>query len=193
MKPSDGAALPGSVSVDPSLTIMGAAVDYAELARRFDAQDRPLEAIWAYEVSLGSGGADLDLYLDLAVLYMVCSDFGYAPYHRLMTEFVHACPQRALEVLAEGEARFGSAVEVETWRAYVREFVLFEDAPDGVYEELAARGESALPGCMLYLRSGGRVNIDDTRVVYDEVRAGRTARQRLLKGLLESSVLPRQE
>ena len=67
-----------------------------ETARKFDEDDRPLEAAEAYEHVLRSGGGDLELCLDAVVLYLECCDGGYIAHHKLPDAFVKRAYGRAL-------------------------------------------------------------------------------------------------
>ncbi len=58
-------------------------MNFKELAISFDAQARPLEAAWAYEIAINALNAELELFLNLAVLYFECIDVGYAAHHHL--------------------------------------------------------------------------------------------------------------
>ena len=54
-----------------------------EKALALDAQDLPLEAAQAYEEAIAASDADVETFINLAVLYFVCVDGGYAPHHHL--------------------------------------------------------------------------------------------------------------
>jgi hypothetical protein len=46
-------------------------MNFQELALAFDAQVRPLEAAWAYEIAINAPDAEVELFLNLAVLYLL--------------------------------------------------------------------------------------------------------------------------
>ena len=70
-------------------------------AAAFDAKDRPVEAAAAYERAIISSEADLDTHINLAVLYFVCNDFGYASHHKLPDSFVVNAWDRAMVLLEQ--------------------------------------------------------------------------------------------
>jgi hypothetical protein len=49
-----------------------------EKALKLDAQDLPLDAAQAYEEAVAASEADFETFMNLAVLYFVCTDGGYA-------------------------------------------------------------------------------------------------------------------
>ena len=99
-----------------------------EEAMTLDAQDLPLEAARAYEEAIASSDADFDTFINLAVLYFVCVDGGYAAHHGLSQEFVDHAWERAYELLDEAESKFGKQTEIAFWRHYFR-FVVLGEAP----------------------------------------------------------------
>ena len=161
-----------------------------ERARSFDAQERPIEAVAAYEEAIRDPAADLNVFLDLAVLYFVCYDFGYLAHHRLPDELILATWDGMFGTLDKAEERFGGHPEIDWWRMYMDFIVGRSDLSDidvDKCEVLAATGQTLLPYMSLYLRF--RNSDDDRRQQYRmgaerllrEVEAGRTERQRYLR------------
>lgn len=74
--------------------------------------------------------ADLETYINLAVLYFVYTDFGYIAHHDLSKEFVETAWNRVNELLSEAEAHFGRHPEIEFWMRYFRFVVLGEEPFD---------------------------------------------------------------
>lgn len=165
-------------------------MSYRQLALDFDRAQDPVNAAWAYEVALQHPDADLELCLNLAALYLAASDGGYLAHHRLADAFVRASLDRAGEVLRMAEERFGAHTEIEFWRLYLREQVLYEDVPDPAYEALARRGDSLMPHYRLYVGSGGARFRDEARALWARVRDGATERQRYVRSVLQSAALP---
>ncbi len=166
-------------------------MNYGALARKFDAQDCPIEATWAYELAIREPIADLDLYFDLVGVYFACQDGGYVAAHRLNSEFIGSAYYRLFEILDEAEARFGTHTEIEFWRLYVREIVLGADLPDEVYEALARQGDSLMPHYRLYINSSGTRYQEEVKALLSQVRDGSTERKRYIRSVLESAALPR--
>lgn len=157
-----------------------------ERAAALDEQDRPLDAIQAYETAIREPDADIETYLNLAVLYFVCRDFGYLTYHRLPNEFVDTAWRRANELLDEAEVRFGRHAEIDFWNKYFR-FVVLGEEP--FYEEclkLAREGSSLIPYFHLFTSPEGEQYRDEVRRLFESVRDGSTAKKRYIKGIVES-------
>jgi len=158
-------------------------MNYAEIARRFDHQDMPLEAAWAYEIAITDTRSDLALHLDLAALYFTASDTGYAATHHLSQEFADVAYDRGMAILADAQRRFGANAEIEFWRLYLREHVLGELVPREAYLKLAFTNETRLPYLALYVASAGQEFSSEVAPLRHSVRLGRTARERYIKSL----------
>lgn len=127
-------------------------MNYAELARLYEARLRPVAAAWAYEVAIASGDAQLAEYMDLAALYFVTARMEYADPAE-DREFCDAAYDRAHAVLGAAEERFGSSTEAAYWRLMLRSRVLYEDVKTDEFAALAQLGGSPLPGLEVYLRT----------------------------------------
>lgn len=86
-----------------------------EAARAADRSGRVVEASLLYEEAVSDGTADLDTYLDLAILYACTLDAGFAAYHRLDMEFVDFAGRRVDELFDEARERFKASLEVDGW------------------------------------------------------------------------------
>ena len=116
-----------------------------EKALMLDAQDLPLDAAQAYEEAIAASDADFETFMNLAVLYFVCTDGGYAAHHNLSPEFVNDAWDRAYELLDEAESRFGNQAEMTFWRHYFR-FVGLGAAPFiKTCQHLLESGDSLVP------------------------------------------------
>jgi len=151
-----------------------------------DAQDRPLEAAQAYERAVAAGDGDLTMFLDLAVLYFACCDGGYLAHHKLPGDFVGRALDRANELLDEAERRFGRHNEIDFWRYYFAFYVLGHDADAAKCQELAQQGPSLVPYFHVFALPGGERFASEAERLWQQVREGRTVRERHVKSVLES-------
>ena len=166
-------------------------MSYRNLALTFEAEDRAVEAAWAYEVAIHEDNADVSLHWNLAALYLTCSDFGYSSQHQLPAEFIEATYDRAMEILHLAETRYGWHDETEFWRLYLGERVLGENIAEDDYRRLLQRGNSPMPYVRLYVGSGGTEYQEQAKSIYGQMRNGVTARERLVMSILKSSALPK--
>ena len=158
-----------------------------EIALKLDAEDRPIEASAAYEEAVKEVDADLDLYIDLAMLYFVCTDGGYASYHHLSNEFVDRAWERAMQLLDEAESRFGRNDEVEFWRRYFCFITLGED--ESIMErERFISSRSLIPYFYLFLSGDGKAYYSEAQKLLEQMANGKTAKERYIKSILESRV-----
>jgi hypothetical protein len=158
-----------------------------EIALEFDSEDRPIDAADAYEEAVKEADADLDLYMNLASLYFVCTDGGYASYHHLSNEFVNKAWERAMQLLDEAESRFGRNDEIEFWRRYFCFISLGED--ESIMErERFTSSRSLVPYFYLFLSGDGKDYYSEAQKLLEQVLNGNTAKERYIKSILESRV-----
>jgi hypothetical protein len=157
-----------------------------EEARLLDRADRPLEAVAAYERALQHPDVGIVDHLDLAVLYIECCETGYSARHQLSQDFVAKAFDQARRVLDQAEERFDYHNEVDFWR-YYSEFYLLGGAPDVARcEDLGRRGPSLVPYFHLFALPGGERYSRFAGRLLEEVKEGRTARERHIRSVLES-------
>lgn len=152
-----------------------------------DAQDQPVETARAYEAAITSSDADLDTYLNLAVLYFVCNDGGYAAQHQLPISFLDIAWRRAFDVLNEAEQRFGELLEISFWRKYFQ-FILLGEEP--FYEEcerLVIGRTMLIPYFYLFGFQEGTKYQQQAEELYNLVKAGSTAKERYIASILEGA------
>jgi hypothetical protein len=155
-----------------------------EKALMLDAQDLPLDAAQAYEEAVAASDADFETFMNLAVLYFVCTDGGYAAHHNLSPEFVNDAWDRAYELLDEAESRFGTQAEIAFWRHYFR-FVGLGEAPFiKTCQHLLASGDSLVPSFYLFTSPGGEPYRAQALKLLELIKAGTTAKQRYIRSIL---------
>lgn len=160
-------------------------MNFKELALTFDAQVRPVEAAWAYEIATTAPDAELELFLNLAVLYFECVDSGYATHHRLLEDFVSGAWTRAFETLQVAENRFGSQTEIEFWRLYFSFIYSDEEPIDDACRKLVDRKDSLVPYLYLFTSSGKKKYLEEAGELLQIVKDGDTERKRYIKSVLE--------
>lgn len=159
-----------------------------EQSAMLDAEDRPIEATQAYEKAAAKPDANIDTFLNLAVLYFVCTDGGYLAHHQLQSDFVDNAWKRANELLDEAELRLGAESEVQFWRRYFSFIVLGDDLPVEECERLANSGTSLVPFFYLFNSYGGSKYKEQAQQLYEAVKDGTTAKKRYIRSLLEGKV-----
>lgn len=167
-----------------------------EAAALYDAEERPVEAIAAYEAATRQVDANIDSYINLAVLYFSCFDLGYAAYHKLPKEIFEHSLDHALELLDEAEQRFGRDPDVEFWRLYMR-FIYLEDSDEQAFYRLATTVDSLLPYLYLYAFTfdgppgQGRhpeVYRSQAEQLLELVKEGMTEKDRYIRSVLEAAL-----
>lgn len=157
-------------------------------ALAFDAEDRPLDAIKAYEAAIARSQGSLQSYVNLAVLYFLCTSDGFAGTHGIPPDLVDAAFDKVMVTLDEAEERFGWHPEIQFWRRYVSYHCLGEESFYDEAEELLETGQTSVP--CFYLIGGPTASkyVERTKVLLDEISAGRTAKERYITSVLRSHV-----
>lgn len=159
-----------------------------EQARVFEAKDQPVEAAQAYEDLIASAQANLDTYLNLAVLYFECMDFGYLAHHKLSDSFIKLAWERRTELLKDAERRFGWHPEIEFWRRYFS-YIYGGEAPFfDACERFVKTGETLVPYLHLVCAPAGERYRQQAEELLKSVRAGRTVKERYIKSVVESAL-----
>jgi len=110
-----------------------------------------------YEQAIQAGDAPLEAYLNLAVLYWQCTDYGFNAGHKLGAEFIGRAGERYPTLLQEADRRFPNHPEVMFWMLYCDFVTLGEPPFVEECERLVATGSASLvPYFYLYSAYGGR-------------------------------------
>ncbi len=130
-------SLSGAVHEDMNGNIVRAADCYEQIVQ---VEDAPLEA-----------------YLNLAVLYWQCTDYGFNASHNLGIDFIHEAGERYETLLQEAGRRFPHHPEIRFWTLYCNYVTLGE--PPFVEEckrLVDAASKPLIPCFYLYSASNGR-------------------------------------
>jgi hypothetical protein len=159
-------------------------------ALRFDAENKPLPAIDAYEDAITEGTASLESYLNLAVLYLKCADFGYAAGHRIPDALLDGGFGKALDTLRRARERFGPRPEVRFWELYIP-YIYLGDQPNFYEEaeELVQSGETLVPYFYLLARDDWKRFTEGAKRLYASATTPPvTGRKNYVRGLLEANI-----
>lgn len=155
-----------------------------ENARHFDEKDCPVEAAQSYELAIAQGEADISAYLDLALVYLECCDFGYASHHHLPSDFESAAYSNCLRILGAAENKFGDHVEIKFWRHLAAFMVLGENISDAMLRPLLNKEATLVPYYFAYLNSEERQYRNEVLSLKKQVSPRKTCRQRFVDGVI---------
>jgi hypothetical protein len=155
-------------------------------AKNFQRRDMPVEAAAAYERAYEAEREALTLgdYVEAAVLYFVCTDFGYSSSKNLSAPFAGSAYANAKSWLERAVRAFGSHPETEFWRLYVDFAVLGEPAFLDECRKLTEQGRTLTPFFYLYSSTRDEVYSAQAEELYRRTRAGRTAKERYINSIL---------
>jgi hypothetical protein len=163
-------------------------MNHLEKARQFDEMDRPIEAIQNYEKGIADGDAPLSAYLDLALVYLNCCDFGYASFHKLPEALEKEAYECAIRVLNAAEMQHGYNVEVTFWRHLAELRVIGTELSDSVLKTLLNENQSLVPYYFAFLKSDEKLYRDEAKRLKIQVSEKKTSRQRYIAGILEKRI-----
>ncbi len=162
-------------------------MSFLDAAKGFQRRDLPVEAAEAYEAAYQAEGESfsLDDYLEVAVLYFVCDDYGYICAKKLPDAFARSAYSNAKLWLQRARARFGEHPEIRFWELYIDFKVLGEPTFEEECENLVATGETLIPYFYLHALREDHKYAEEARRVYDMVKGGCTSKERYIKSVLD--------
>lgn len=157
-----------------------------KVARQFQEQDRLYEAASIYEEILKESPEDLSLddYLDSALVYFVCTDFGFATTNRLPDDFARKAFSRAKCWLQHAAVKFGCNLDIWFWNQYFDFVVLGTD--EFVAECLSRTSDrrSLIPYLHVYASTRDHRYACFAQELLALNQSGTTARQRYITSVL---------
>jgi len=116
-----------------------------------------VEAADCYEQAVQAGDAPLEAYLNLAVLYWQCTDYGFNAGHKLGAEFIGRAGERYPTLLQEADQCFPDRPEVKFWMLYC-DFITLGGLPfvEECERLVKNTSEPLVPYFYLYSSSNGR-------------------------------------
>jgi len=155
-----------------------------------DVAERFITATALYEETIRREGTPLDAYINLAVLYWQCTEYGFNAGHRLPLDFIRLAGNRYSAVLDAAEMKFGYSPEIGFWRLYFDYITLGEPEFDEKCKALVAE-----PGCTLvpyfYLyaewNEEGRIYRKEAHQLLAECKSCLTTKNRYIISVLESA------
>ena len=155
-------------------------------AKDLQRQDALAEAAQAYEAAFDGERDSLSLsdYLEAALLYFVCTDFGYSSCKNLSEEFARASYARAKTWLERALHEFGRHPEIRFWELYFDFVVLGEPPFAEECRQLVESGETLIPYFYLYSSTRDLAYKAKAEAIYTLNRKGETAKQRYMASVL---------
>jgi hypothetical protein len=156
-------------------------------AAYYEVHNDPVNAAEAHEEAIQNQDADLETYLNLAVVYFSCGDFGYASFHHLTDEFLIKAGQRYNEVLDEATARFGYNAEVGFWRLYFKWYWTNDPIIDKC-REIVESSNTLVPYFHLYAVTDDEQYYPYVVELLETVKDKTTRRKRYIWSIIDSSL-----
>lgn len=169
-------------------------VKYIE-ALKADRQSNSRAAAAAYEQYLAENPEsphDLDVMLNLALVYWQSSEIGQAAAEKLSDDFVALAARRWPELLEKALVVHSNHPAPVFWKAYLTWAALGDDLDLELCRQLLEdHPEYHEPALALFALSGGTESVDRASRLLSEVAGLQTARGRYMRSVLESPAHPK--
>ena len=157
-------------------------------AYELDEQNRPLEALVAYEGLLHGQSPERRAFLNLAVLYLMCADNGFVVAQGIPPGVVAQSYSNAMRVLNLAELAFPGDPEILAWKQYLPFVVLGEDIDIEAFRRFALAGGGPLPLVILLSAPGGSGYMGAAEAELSLLKMSNTSRERYLTSVLRSAL-----
>ena len=154
---------------------------------KFDMLDQPREAAEDYEHAIQGSDTPIETYLNLLGLYIQCLDGGYIYSHGLDQEFVSNAWEKLNRMIPQLQNNHENN-EIDFWEYYKNH--LGNRAHDlHRLNNICLKGPSLVPYFLYYSLTRDQTIKSKLNELLEEVKNGRTARERYVKSHMTSSLL----
>ena len=91
-----------------------------EVALEYDRNSEPLKAALTYKEIVQLNESNLEIFLNLAVIYFLMMDYGFAEYHKISDDYLEKAEESFYKILKLAERKFGRNSEIEFWKYYYK-------------------------------------------------------------------------
>jgi hypothetical protein len=161
-----------------------------EAARTADARGDVAEAAGLYESAItGEAAKQVDVWIDLIILYWQATDYGFWKGTGLDPRFVALAGKRSGELLDGAAAAFPAHVAVEFWRRYIRWADLGEPfEPSECRAMLQSQPSYLDPALFLFSTTHGRECVAEATALLRSCEDRRTSRCRYIASVIEAGL-----
>lgn len=157
-----------------------------EEALKYEALDKPLEALRFYEKAISSQSATLDDYINAAVLLFDLQDTGAKYHYRVPDDLFNSAWDTSLKYLEMARNLYGKLPELIFWEKEFRFYRLGEESFEKECEELVKQG-TLIPYFHILAVTDKKEYVPQGLELYQKVKREKTAKERYIKSILESS------
>ena len=158
-------------------------------AIHLDIAEQIVPATVAYEAAIQAGDAPLDAYLNLAVLYWSCWDYGFVSGHHLDLSFRDYAAGRYEAILEQALERYPAYPESRFWQLYCRWVYIDDDPHIAEIKELVKDPYCSLvPYFHLFLQEPSEVYRAKVRALALDIAPCRTEKNRYVLSMIESDL-----
>ncbi|MFK5949125.1 MAG: hypothetical protein QM500_10210 [Methylococcales bacterium] len=155
-------------------------------ARQYDQDNKPINAMDMYHLSIQNKTAEFSDYINASVLSFVFQDYGYSMHHNLPDKYVDNAWTTMYEYLDKAESLYGTDSEIKFWRKFYKIILDCEDQNDQEFIEYLNQG--ALVACigLLSLVDNDSYIKDSVIKLKKLVSSGKTAKDRYVFSMIEN-------
>ena len=152
-----------------------------------DIEQKIEEAAALYVALLATNAAPLEAYINLAVLYWQCIDYGFLSFHHLSDAFLESAYYEP--VLDEAEKRFGFQPEIAFWRLYCeRMYGGIGPFVEQCLDLVKAPGCTLVPYFYLFVMAKGQEYHAEVRCLLGECKQCPTTKNRYIISMIGSTI-----
>lgn len=156
-----------------------------------EARDRPgnlVDAASAYEAALELGRRNIEILVNLTVLYWQATDFGVASSEKISIEFQSRAEKRYVELIEEIQRSHPSAPEAHFWSKYIPWAENGSDfTPEQCREIIRLRPEYLDPWMFIFVVSNGNEGVAEARRLRETCATNSTMRCRYITSMLNGT------
>jgi hypothetical protein len=143
------------------------------------------ETAKAYERTLLDNPLDIDVTIDLVVLYWQAMDTGTVAAEQLSPRFVELAGRRLFEILDDAKVRFHDRAEIAFWNNYIRWADFGEPLEAATCRSMLLQRPNFLdPALFLFMASDGDEAAAEVNELVDQCGCQGTARCQYIKSVV---------
>ncbi len=161
-------------------------MNHITLAKNFDREDRPFEAIREYEIAFKQDLGTKDDYINAAFILFLSLDYGYSQTYKLSKEFAELSWEKILYLLKEVERKWGKDLEIDFLKDFFK-FISFGGSEIETKCLSYIKRGATLPYLYLILIGKVKASSEGYQKLYGLVKLNKTIKDRYIQSILDQA------
>ena len=151
-----------------------------------DELGRVVDAMRAYEALVRAGQADEAAFVNLAFLYALTTDFGFATAHGLPLSFARECVERLDGLVATGLAHYPDSADLVIIRQYLPWAFWGAGEADAIVSDLERIGAAGRSDLIVLLPVGTEERLLRSQRLLEALEGDKTQKAKFIRSVLAS-------